>query len=423
MVAWGVIVYLVSMLILRSRKPHIPVWSIMSFAMFIVVATGLVKLDELDVLVNLDVVLFLIGMFSIVSILDYSGVIDYLATWFITRFKTKYRVIYAIAFVYGLLSAYTVNDALTLMGTPVALAVSKALGIDLKALLLLIAFSITIGSAMSPVGNPQNMLISSSSGIPAPFIAFTLKLAIPTLINLYLTATVIIKMYGIRDQKMYIPLVPSEKIKDRREALLGSIVFIITILLFILNDLFESIGLPHVQRRGLIPFVTASICYMVSRNPRKILENVSWGTIIFFISMFIAMNGIWRSGALTPILRILLPARISGVEGVLRVSFTSITISQFLSNVPFTSLYIEYLKNIGYTGSDINVWIALAMSATIAGNLTILGAASNIILLEVVEQRRRESITFIEFLKIGSVVTIINLLVYIPFIILMPPYS
>lgn len=414
----GIICYLVVMLIARSKRPYLPVWSIMSFAMFMVIATGLVKIDEIDTLINLDVILFLIGMFSIVSILDYSGVIDVMALWFITKFKTRYRILFAVSIIYGLLSAYTVNDALTLMGTPVALSLSKAIGVDLKLLLLIIAFSITIGSVMSPVGNPQNMLISSSSGMPAPFINFTLKLAIPTIINLFLTTAILIKLYKVKNRKLYVPLVPSERIKDRREAILGVSLFAITILLFVLNDVLETIGLLYVSRRGLIPFVMASLGYILSKKPRKILEGVSWGTIVFFISMFVTMNGIWRSGVLNPILNFFLTKRETGVAGILRIAGTSIIVSQFLSNVPFTTLYIEYSKNLGYTGSDVNAWLTLAMSATIAGNFTLLGAASNIILLEVVEQRGKESLTFIEFFKAGSIVTVANLLMYIPFILL-----
>lgn len=216
-IGFGVICYLVVMLVARSKRPELPVWSIMSFAMFIVVISGIVRLDEIDSLINLDVILFLIGMFSIVSILDYSGVIDLMAMWFVTRFKTRYKILLALSLVYGLLSAYTVNDALTLMGTPVALSISRAIGVDLKVLLLLIAFSITIGSVMSPVGNPQNMLISSSSGMPAPFIAFTVKLAIPTIINLLVTTAVLIKLYRVSNAKILIPLVPTERIKDRRK--------------------------------------------------------------------------------------------------------------------------------------------------------------------------------------------------------------
>lgn len=69
------IIYLVSMLVIRSRRPQTPVWSIMGFAAFIVVLCDLVSIDELGSVVNIDVVLFLIGMFSIASLADESGLL------------------------------------------------------------------------------------------------------------------------------------------------------------------------------------------------------------------------------------------------------------------------------------------------------------------------------------------------------------
>lgn len=419
MLGLAIVVYLIGMLIARNKKPNIPVWSVMSFAMFISIAGGLVSIDEIDSFINLDVILFLIGMFSLVSILEYSGVIDYLAIWFVTKFRSRYTVLFALSLSYGLLSAFTVNDALTVMGTPLALTVSKVLGIEPKTILLLIAFSITIGSVMTPVGNPQNMLISSSSGMSMPFVKFISVLTIPTLINLVLTTIILIKLHRIRNSEVFVGLIPSEAIKDKREALIGVVLFTVTIIGFIINDIFEMLGLIHVEKRGLIPFVTASIAYIVSKNPRRIVSSISWGTILFFISMFVVMNSVWRSGVLQPVLTTLLPGKTSGLDTVLRISLSSILLSQLLSNVPFTSLYIEYLKSLGYCGLETSVWLTLAFASTIAGNLTLLGAASNIILLEVAEQRDKRVLGFIDFFKTGSIVTIVNALLYIPFVTLL----
>jgi len=74
------------------------------------------------------------------------------------------------------------------------------------------------------------------------------------------------------------------------------------------------------------------------------------------------------------------------------------------------------MKALGYTGEDYSSWLTLAMASTIAGNLTILGAASNIIILEVLESRMNTTITFIEFLKVGAIVTAINTVIYLIFI-------
>ena len=61
--------------------------------------------------------------------------------------------------------------------------------------------------------------------------------------------------------------------------------------------------------------------------------------------------------------------------------------SQILSNVPFVALYIPVMFENGFTGDDTSQWIMLAAASTIAGNLTIFGAASNVIIIEAAESR------------------------------------
>jgi Na+/H+ antiporter NhaD/arsenite permease-like protein len=76
------------------------------------------------------------------------------------------------------------------------------------------------------------------------------------------------------------------------------------------------------------------------------------------------------------------------------------------------------MRNIGYSGEDVDSWLTLAISSTIAGNLTLLGAASNIIILEVLESRMNSTITFTEFLRIGSIITLLNTVVYLIFFLI-----
>jgi Na+/H+ antiporter NhaD/arsenite permease-like protein len=96
----------------------------------------------------------------------------------------------------------------------------------------------------------------------------------------------------------------------------------------------------------------------------------------------------------------------------------SVIMSQVVSNVPFVAIYLPILQNYGFTSADVIVWIALAAGSTLAGNLTILGAASNVIILEAAERRKEPSFTFKEFFRIGSVVTAANVLILISFILI-----
>jgi Na+/H+ antiporter NhaD/arsenite permease-like protein len=66
----------------------------------------------------------------------------------------------------------------------------------------------------------------------------------------------------------------------------------------------------------------------------------------------------------------------------------------------------------GFNGDDVSQWVMLAAASTIAGNLTIFGAASNIIIIEAAESRNIKAFSYSAFLKIGSIVTVTNLAVY-----------
>ncbi|MGC8974908.1 MAG: SLC13 family permease [Thermoprotei archaeon] len=416
-VGLGILMYLIASLIIRSRKTHIPVWSIMAFSAFVTVVAGLVSFDEVGLVIDVDVILFLIGMFSLVSLAESSGLLSALSAWYVSKFRNKHSLIYASSLLFGFLSAFAVNDTVALMGPPIAYVISRAAGLNPKLMFLLLAYSLTVGSVMTPIGNPQNVLIAVQSGIPAPFILFVEKLAVPTLINLIIVPLILIKIFKVGNEPVKLSLIPHEFIKDKRDALIAGAGLLTTVAGLVTNDLLELSGLPHVTHRGFIPFVVAAGTYLLSRNPRRVLAGVDWGTIVFFITMFITMEGVWRSRVLQPVLTLLLPGRLGGLESVLSVTIASLSLSQVLSNVPFVKLFITFLKNVGYGPADVSVWLALAATSTIAGNLTLLGAASNIIVLETLETRMNTSITFVEFFKVGLLVTAVNTLIYLVFLL------
>ncbi len=411
-----VIMYLVIALILRSRRTSIPVWSLMAFSSFIVIVSGLISIDELKEVIDMNVILFLIGMFSIAGLMEASGLLEAISYWFVGKFKSRVKVLIASTYLFGLLAAVAVNDTVALIGPPIALLIGKVAGIDPKAMAILLMFSLTIGSVMTPIGNPQNVLIAIDSGMPAPFVHFITKLFIPTMINLFLTALIVKRYYRITDAELNVGLIPHEKIRNKRDAMLGTIGLALTIAALIINDVLELYGYPHVSERGFIPFVISAGIYPLASNPRKLLSSIDWGTIVFFITMFITMAGIWESGIVEPMFQLFLSDTSNKLSTILSMTLTSIIVSQLISNVPFVGLYLNYLRSLDLASDNISAWLTLAATSTVAGNLTLLGAASNIIVLEALESRYNVTVTFVDFIKVGSIVTVVNVFVYIPFL-------
>jgi Na+/H+ antiporter NhaD/arsenite permease-like protein len=95
----------------------------------------------------------------------------------------------------GLLSAFLVNDTIAVIGIPLVVYISRQVGIRSQVLLIALAFGITVGSTMTPIGNPQNLLIALQSGIPLPFLTFIEYLGIPTIVNLFLTYLILRTYY------------------------------------------------------------------------------------------------------------------------------------------------------------------------------------------------------------------------------------
>ncbi|MGB9806708.1 MAG: SLC13 family permease [Thermoproteota archaeon] len=410
------VVYLVASVASRTKYPKVPIWAIMMFGAFVTVTSGLIPPDKIGEHVDLNVIFFLIGMFSIVSVAESSGLLNFVSAWFLARFKSRKAVLIASSLLFGLMAAVTVNDSVALIGPPIAYLISKSTGISIELMILLLMFSLTIGSVMTPLGNPQNMLIATSSGMNAPFIEFIKYLAVPTILNLVITPLVLMKLFKVENQRVRLVLIPQETIKNKRDAYLGAVGLVTTIAFIVGNDVMAILGKPHVEARGFIPMIIAAGLYIAVSDPRRVLKGVDWGSILFFIGMFITMDGIWEGGILGRVFYFIMPSKFGGVAGAFPIVVSSLALSQILSNVPFVKLFLIYMKSLGYACSNVVEWILLAMASTIAGNLTILGAASNVIVLEALESKYNSTVSFLDFLKYGFLVTLINILVYVVFI-------
>ena len=136
---------------------------------------------------------------------------------------------------------------------------------------------------------------------------------------------------------------------------------------------------------------------------------MDWSTLAFFAAMFILMRAVWNTGFFQGLI-VSSGADIAGLGAVMTVS---VVLSQLVSNVPLVALYLPVL---GHAGAGIRAYMALAAASTIAGNMFILGAASNVIIIQTAEKKSGQTITFLEFARIGVPLTFFNAIIYWIFI-------
>lgn len=401
------------------RGIRLPMWSIMLAGALAVLLLQIIPPNEAYLSINFDVIFFLIGMFILVSGLEASGLLRYITIKILERAKTPNQVLWFILLVLGVLSAFLMNDTIALVATPIVLGIAKQMKVKSTPLLITLAFGITIGSVMTPIGNPQNLLISLSSGMEYPFWIFLQYLAAPTLACIGATYFVIKRIYKKELARATGSQLTATKelITDFKLAKMSSIITIIVMIGFFVIGFVKAFDIQTNLNFSHIALIGGLVLLATGTHRKKILCGINWQIIVFFVSMFVFMGGLWYSGTIELFSSIFPHLNRLDSSSTLNIVLTSVGLSQLMSNVPFVSIYLPVLHNLGYTSQDTIVWIALAGASTIAGNLTILGAASNVIILEAVEKRKEKAFSFIEFLKVGSVVTVINITIFYAFLL------
>lgn len=400
----SILVLSVVLLLIAVRqvgKFSLQIWQIMLLGALAVLFTGEISLAQAARAINPDVMIFLAGMFVVGQSMQESGYLFHLSYRIFRRAGNLDQLLLLILFGMGALSALLMNDTLAIIGTPLMIYFARTQGISPKLLLLSLAFAVTTGSAVSPIGNPQNLLIAINGDLTNPFLIFSQYLLAPTVANLLL-AYFLLKFFYKNQFKNKQLQICQEQIKDNNLAYLSRISFALLILLIFIKIVTVLIGVGEDIGLTYIAIVSALPILLFSPRRWEIIKKIDWCTLIFFASMFVLMDSVWSSG----VFQAFMAKSQADLTSVSTILALSVLLSQLISNVPFVALCQPLLVH--PSARDL---MALAAGSTIAGNLFILGAASNVIIIQNAE-RSGETLTFLEFARVGVPLTVLSVLVY-----------
>jgi Na+/H+ antiporter NhaD and related arsenite permeases len=383
---------------------RLQIWQIMLLGATAVLVTGQISPRDALFSINLDVMLFLFGMFVVGQALDESGYLSHVSYKYFRKAKSVDALMLFTLFGFGFASAILMNDTLAIIGTPIVLLLAKKHQMSPKLLLLALCISVTTGSVLSPIGNPQNLLIAVNGIHNNAFVEFFRWLFIPTMLNIYI-AFRFLKHYYPGDFHDVELTHSQEPIRNHDLALLAKISLNIILILVGLKILLFSLGSTFDFRLTTIALVAALPILVGSPRRFHILRRVDWHTLIFFAAMFVLMESVWLSGFVQ---RLLQEWKLD-IVSVPAILSTSVLLSQLISNVPSVAMFQPMLL---HAGASVKELIALAAGSTIAGNLFILGAASNVIVIQNAEKKAHQTITFWEFARIGVPMTLVQTAVY-----------
>src|SRR5512140_444581 len=138
------------------------------------VALGVLSLDQAYRAIDLDTLLFLLGMMILIAYLELSGFFEVFERRIIGLARSTAALLGLVIGSAGILAALFMNDTICLLYAPVIVRVSRRLGINPAPYLIGLATAANIGSVATIIGNPQNALVGIRSRIP--FVEFSGRL-------------------------------------------------------------------------------------------------------------------------------------------------------------------------------------------------------------------------------------------------------
>jgi Na+/H+ antiporter NhaD/arsenite permease-like protein len=244
------------------------------------VTIGGLPLHDAYAAIDLDVMVFLLGVLLLTGYLEAGGFFEWAARQIIVRAHSPRALLGVVVAMSGLLSAFFVNDTICLVFTPLMLAVLRPLGLRPLPFLLAIALGSNVGSAMTPTGNPQNMLIGVASGIH--FARFIASLALPSLGGLVIVYGVLSVVHR-EDLTVSLPrdIEIPEMPFDRPLVVRSLIVFAGALVGWL-----AGASLP------LVAITAAAILLAIAqRDPTEAFAKVEWSLLLFFGALFVVMRG------------------------------------------------------------------------------------------------------------------------------------
>ena len=359
----------------------------------LMVASGVLSLEDAYKAIDLDTITLLLGMMIVVASLRLSGFFAIATNWMAGRVKTPLILLCAVTATSGIFSAFLVNDAICLVLAPLVLDLAVRMGRKPAPYLMAVAMASNVGSTATITGNPQNIMIGSFSQLP--YSTFALALGPVAFIGLIITAALVALFH--RGEFAGQSRIAATHVRIRVHSVLVARALVATAVMVALF----FVGLPPAKAA----IVIAGFLLLTRRvKSQRIYAEIDWSLLLMFAGLFIIVAGA-QHALLTPDL-IARAGRLH-LDQVPVLSAVTAVLSNLVSNVPAVLMIKPFVQSLS---GQSTAWLTVAMSSTLAGNFTILGSIANLIVVQKAASRGVH-ISFWDYFRVGAPLTVITLVI------------
>lgn len=382
---------------------RIRTWTAAVLGGVLMLLLGVVTPSEAWDYINFEVILQLAGMMMLTASLQYCGFFEIVVDFLMRRFDGRRRFLSGVMAITACLSAVMLNDAVVLIFTPIVLRCCQRMRADPVPYMVGVFVSANIGSAATVVGNPQNALVASMAGIG--FLDYSIRVIPLTVICMAVAMLMMRRMYGGRldtdDASLSGETFHTREVDKYRLCA----VLAVTVTALVLFALSVPLGLRIYQIAIAAGAVSLIIVLTDSmRAGGYVIRHVDWSILLFFTGLFVVIAGAVSSGLLDSMSE-LFGMGDGNVPSIGVLSGFSTVLANLVSNVPSVMLIGQLLPE-----GDMVLWITLAVTSTFAGNLTLIGAAANII-VEDEGEKHGIRMDFFRYLRVGIPIAVITIVI------------
>lgn len=311
------------------------------------------RITTYPALVDWHTIAALAGLLILTKAVEASGMLQLLGTRLVEVVSSERVLALSLVGASAALSTVLTNDVALFVIVPLTVGLRQVAKLPVARLVIFEALAVNAGSALTPIGNPQNLFLWHQSGLSFGAFVWLMAPMVLMLMVLLLGATWL--AFAAREIHLH---AETTDVELHKRLLLPALVLYVPFL--VLTDL----GYPLAAAAGLI------VLYFI--GARYVLARVDWGLLLVFMLMFIDLRLVAQLGVVRQALDALV------LSQPMHLYWAGIGVSQVISNVPAAILLAEYSHD----------WPVIAYAVSVGGFGTLIGSLANLIALRMLGDRR-----------------------------------
>lgn len=412
----SIVVFVVVMALVVSEKIHRALAALLGAVALLII--GVIDFETGLESIDFNTLGVLCGMMMFVSVVKESGLFEFVAIKSAKICKgDPWKIMVAFAVITAVFSAFLDNVTTVLLIGPMTIMLCRTLKIDPVPFLIVEILSSNVGGTATLIGDPPNIMIGSEAGITfAEFIRYDAPAVLVAMVALMVIAFF---LYGRKlsvnekDKLEVMGLSAKDAIRDHALFDKSIVMIVLVAVAFMLHGVFNL-------ETSVIALTAAAIMTLISKRDLEVaIEGVEWGTIGFFLGLFMVVGGMEHTGVIEMLGYAIVD--ITGGDVVLMmiiILWASAVLSAILDNIPFVATMIPILLVMETTGIDVYpLWWALSLGACLGGNGTLVGASANVV-LSGIANKEGYNISFMGFTKVAFPVMIVTVAIATVYLLL-----